>query len=819
VRRNSVRIAATLGHTSEVTRSTFRLGALVALVACTLASATAQQPAPNAPARSVVNNHRATLEQYCITCHNARLKTGGLAIDELDIANLNRNAEAWEKVVRRLRVNSMPPRGARRPDAAASNALIAWLEGELDRAGTSHPGRPTLRRLNRAEYANAIRDLFGLDVDVTALLPPDGAAFGFDNVADAQGSSPALLQAYLAAARRISAVAVGDSRIGVGSEIYTARQDLSQDVHLDGLPLGTVGGIRARHTFPLDGEYEFQVRLYRTNLSAMRGLEDPQEVELTLEGDRILSASVGGDADLIALQTNPTETSDNIEATRLRVRRFVKAGQRDVAAAFLEKTSPAFETHRLQRFIRDFANPFDAEGAPHVLSIGIQGPFNAKGAEIPPSPRIFTCTPANAAEEASCARRILSAIAGRAYRRPVSNGEIAELMSAYDQGRTDGSFQTGVQFGLRRILASPSFVFRAEAEPAAVATGGTYRITDIELASRLSFFLWSSIPDNELLQVAREGRLSQPAVLREQMRRLLADPRSFAFVSNFAGQWLHLRNLRGIVPNSDLFPDFDDNLRQAFQREAELFFESVLRENRSALDLMTADYTFVNERLARHYGIRDVFGSGFRRVQLREPARHGLLGKGAVLLATSHATTTSPVLRGKWVLDNIVGTPPPAPPADLDTGLKGDPPGSAPRTMREQMERHRTNPVCASCHQTMDPIGFALENFDVVGKWRTEDRAGLRLDTNDVLTDGTTITGTVSLRQALVKRPDVFVQTLTEKLLVYALGRGLTAEDMPTVRKIVREAGQQQYRFRAILQGIVESAPFQMRLKVVGSTQ
>ena len=697
-----------------------------------------------------------------------------------------------------------------------SNALIAWLESGLDRAGTDNPGRPTLRRLNRAEYANAIRDLLALDVDVTSLLPPDGAAFGFDNVADAQGSSPALLQAYLAAARKISAVAVGDSRIGIGSDTYTARQDLSQDVHLDGLPLGTVGGLRATHTFPLDGEYEFQVRLYRTNLSAMRGLEDPQEVELTVDGERILSASVGGDQDLIALQTNPTDTSDNIEATRLRVRRFVRAGQRDVAAAFIEKTSPAFETHRLQRFIRDFANPFDAEGAPHVLSIGIQGPFNAKGAETPPSPRIFTCTPANAAAEASCARRILSTLASRAYRRPLSSAETADLMSAYEQGRSNGSFETGVQFGLRRILASPSFVFRPEAEPAAIATGTAYRVTDLELASRLSFFLWSSIPDEELLRVAREGRLSQTATLRVEMRRMLADPRSSAFVNNFAGQWLHLRNLRSIIPNSDLFPDFDDNLRQAFRGEAEHFFESVLRENRSVLDLMTADYTFVNERLARHYGIGDVFGSGFRRVQLKDPARYGLLGKGAVLLATSHPTTTSPVLRGKWVLENIVGTPPPAPPADLDTALKADPPGSAPRTMRAQMERHRTNPLCASCHQTMDPIGFALENFDVVGKWRTEDRAGLSLDTADVLTDGTTISGVTSLRQALVRRPDVFVQTLTEKLLIYALGRGLTAQDMPVVRKIVRDAGQQQYRFTALLAGIVASAPFQMRLKVAG---
>jgi mono/diheme cytochrome c family protein len=794
--------------------------ALGAALVCSNSGASAQQPVRSTTTTVPgTATHQATLQQYCVTCHNARLKTGGLAIDQLDVANIRHDAETWEQVVRRLRVGAMPPRGARRPDAATSNALISWLEGELDKAGTNNPGRPTLRRLNRAEYANAIRDLLALDVDVTSLLPPDGSAFGFDNVADAQGSSPALLQAYLAAARRISAVAVGDSRIGVGSSTYTARQDLSQDVHLEGLPLGTVGGLKATHTFPLDAEYDFQVRLYRTNLSAMRGLEDPQEVELTVDGERILAASVGGVQDLIALQTNPTDTSDNIESTRLRIRRFVKAGQRDIAAAFLEKTSPTFETHRLQRFIRDFANPFDAEGAPHVLSISIQGPFNAKGAATPPSSRVFICKPAGAAEETACARRILSTLAGRAYRRQVARNEVADLMSSYEQGRSNGSFNTGVQFGLRRILASPSFVFRPEVEPAAVAQSAAYRISDTELASRLSFFLWSSIPDEQLLRVARAGRLSQPAGLREEMRRLLADSRSSAFVNNFAGQWLHLRNLRSIIPNSDLFPDFDDNLRQAFQREAELFFESVLRENRSVIDLMNADYTFVNERLARHYGINGVFGSEFRRVRITEPARYGLLGKGAVLLATSHPTTTSPVLRGKWVLENIVGTPPPAPPANLDTALKTDPPGSAPKTMRAQMEQHRTNPVCASCHQTMDPIGFALENFDVVGKWRTQDHAGLTLDTADVLSDGTSIKGVVSLREALVRRPDVFVQTFSEKLLIYALGRGLTAEDMPTVRKIVRDSGQQQYRFTALLQGIVESTPFQMRLKVASPTQ
>ncbi len=692
-------------------------------------------------------------------------------------------------------------------------------KSELDRTSRRSPGRPVLRRLNRAEYANAIRDLLGLDVDVAALLPPDVSAFGFDNVSDAQGSSPALLQAYLAAARKISAVAVGDPRIVTGSDTYTVRQDLSQDVHLEGLPLGTVGGMRAKHTFPVDGEYEFQVRLYRTNLSAIRGLEDPHDLELTLDEEPILRASIGGEKDLIGLQTNPTDTSDALEASRLRVRRVVKAGQRDVAAAFLDATPPLFETNRLQRFIRDFSNPFDAEGAPHVQSITIQGPFGAKTAGAPPSPRVFICRPARRgassdppAEEA-CARRILSALATQAYRRPISDAELADLLNYYSQARAGGSFEDGIQFGLRRILASPSFVFRPESEPASLAAGTAYRITDTELATRLSFFFWSSLPDEPLMRAARDGRLKSPDARAAQVTRMLADARSSAFVGNFAGQWLHLRNLKGKVPNSELFPDFDDNLRQAFQREAELFFESVIREDRSVLDLMNADYTFVNERLARHYGIPNVFGSDFRRVSLADESRRGILGKGAVLLVTSHPTTTSPVLRGKWVLENLVGVPPPPPPADLDTALKTDPPGSAPKTMREQMERHRTNPVCANCHQVMDPIGFALENFDLVGAWRTQDASGLPLNTADVLTDGTKIDGVVSLRQALVRRPDVFVQTLTEKLMVYALGRGLTYEDMPEVRKVVRQATQKGYRFSALIQGIVESVPFQMRVK------
>jgi len=777
--------------------------ALGVVIGCAIVGVVSAQSSPA--------QHKATIDQYCVTCHNQRLKTGGLSLDTLDITNVQASAETWENVGRKVRVGAMPPHAVFWRDQKTTESLITWLESELDRTSARSPGRPVLRRLNRAEYANAIRDLLGLEVDVAALLPPDVSAFGFDNVSDAQGSSPALLQAYLAAARKISASAVGDPRIATGSDTYSVRQDLSQDVHLEGQPLGTVGGMRARHTFPVEGEYEFQVRLYRTNLSAIRGLEDPHDLELTLDEEPILRASIGGEKDLIGLQTNPTDTSDALEASRLRVRRVVKAGQRDVAAAFLDATPPLFETNRLQRFIRDFSNPFDAEGAPHVQSITIQGPFGTKTVGAPPSPRVFICRAGRGLSEDACARRILSTLATKAYRRPISDAELTDLLHYYSQAKTGGSFADGIQFGLRRILASPSFVFRPEAEPTAIPAGTSYRITDTELATRLSFFFWSSLPDEALMRAAREGRLKNRDVLASQITRMLADGRSSAFVSNFAGQWLHLRNLKGKVPNSELFPDFDDNLRQAFQREAELFFESVLREDRSVLDLMNADYTFVNERLARHYGIPNVFGSDFRRVSLADDSRRGLLGKGAVLLVTSHPTTTSPVLRGKWVLENLVGAPPPPPPANLDTALKTDPPGSAPKTMREQMEHHRANPVCANCHQVMDPIGFALENFDLVGGWRTRDANGLPLNTADVLTDGTKIDGVASLRQALVRRPDVFVQTLAEKLMVYALGRGLSFEDMPEVRKVVRGAARKGYRFSALIQGIVESVPFTMR--------
>jgi hypothetical protein len=544
----------------------------------------------------------------------------------------------------------------------------------------------------------------------------------------------------------------------------------------------------------------------------MRGLQDPHQVEITLDGQRILLATIGGDDDLVKLQKNPTATSDEIEATRLHVRVPVKAGTRTVAAAFLEETPWTLETARLQPFVRDFNSPFAAEGAPHVQTLSVEGPYDVAPTNQAPSARLFVCRPGPTLPEAACGRRIITTIGRRAYRRPLTQAETDGLMDFYTTARKDASFNAGIEFALRRILASPSFVFRPENEPATSTAGKAYRVTDYELASRLSFFLWSSIPDDELLRVAGTGTLSKRDVLHAQVRRMLADPKSAALVTNFAGQWLQLRNLRGIVPNPETFPDFDDNLRQAFRTEAEMFFDSIVHEDRNVIDLMTADDTFVNERLAKHYGIPNVFGSYFRRVHVADDSRRGLLGKGAVLMVTSHATTTSPVLRGKWVLDNLLGAPPP-PPLPNVPALEEPKAGQAPKTMRAQMEQHRSNAVCAGCHKLMDPIGFSLENFDVDGSWRTANVGGIALDTADVLPDGTRIDGVAGLRAALLRRPDVFVQTLTAKLLLYALGRGLTADDMPAIRAIVRNARGENDRFSSIVMGIVDCVPFQMRMK------
>ena len=603
---------------------------------------------------------------------------------------------------------------------------------------------------------------------------------------------------------------MGDPHIEAGGVTYSVRQDLSQDTHIEGLPLGTTGGAVFRHVFPADGYYDFRIRLYRTNLDTTRGLEQPHRMELSIDGERVLLATIGGNQDLAALQKNTTDVSDAIEANRLRIRVFVKAGERDVAAAFVEEVPARFATRRLQSFVRDF-NTYDAEGSPHLKSLTIQGPFESKGATEPVG-RIFVCRPSNATDENACARRVLSTLAHRAWRRNLSPAEIDGIMSFYQIGRKTANFDSGIEFALRRILASPSFIYRAEVEPETLKPGETYRIGDFELASRLSFFLWSSIPDDTLLDLAAQNKLHQPEILAREVRRMIADPRAGALVTNFAGQWLELRNLQGIVPDPEKFPDFDDNLRRAFRQEAELFFESIVKDDRPVPELLTADYTFVNERLARHYGIPGVFGSDFRRVQVADENRRGLLGKGAILMVTSHANSTSPVLRGKWVLENILGSPVPPPPPDVPA-LKETEPGAVPRTMREQMEQHRANPVCAGCHKVTDPIGFALENFNEIGGWRTASEGGEPLNTAVVLADGTKVDGARDLRRDLTKNPDAFVQTFTEKLLIYALGRGVTWQDMPAIRHILSETQPQDYRFSALVLGIVNSVPFDMRMK------
>jgi hypothetical protein len=773
----------------------------------------------SAPAESL----RTTLDQYCVACHNRRLRAADLALDEVDVTRIGESGDIWERIVRKLQTRAMPPPGARRPDEAAYLTLIASLTSELDRAASLNPspGRPMLRRMNRAEYANTVRDLLALEIDPAVLLPPDDSAYGFDTIADVLGVSPTLQERYLSAAAKVSAAAVGDASRGPVSESYRVRQDLSQNQHLEGLPLGTVGGMMVRHHFPVDGEYRFQIRLQQTNFGNLRGLDYPHQVETAIDGQRVHIASIGGNADLAMMFDEPQNAGDRIEA-RLASRVRVQAGPRSVAVAFI-RNLPIGDTRRLQQFLRSSVDTLDWTGLPHIQSLTITGPFDPTGpGDTPSRRRIFICHPSgsNAAGQAptagsaeaelACARRILQTLARRAYRQPVDDIDIDPLLAFYRAGRAEGSFDTGIERALHAILASPRFLFRTEQDPAGARPGDPFQITDLELASRLSFFLWSSIPDDALLQAAESGALYRRDVLERQVRRMLADAKSEALVANFAGQWLQLRNVKSILPNSDEFPDFDDSLRQSLRRETELLFESVVHEDRSVIDLLTADYTFLNERLARHYGVPHVYGSRFRRVTVTDAARRGLLGHGSILALTSHAERTSPVLRGKWVLENILGTPPPPPPADVPP-LNENETGQKPRTMRELMSQHRANPVCAACHRLMDPIGFALENFDAVGAWRTSE-AGGPIDASAELPDGTKIDGVAALRDAIVRRPDVFTTTVTEKLLTYGIGRGLTYRDMPVVRGIVREAAAHEYRFSSIVLGIVRSRPFQMKM-------
>jgi hypothetical protein len=765
--------------------------------------------------------YRPIVSQYCGSCHNDRVRTAGLSFDKMDFTNVASGAEVWEKAVRKLRVGMMPPQGATRPDDATRQGLISWLTTELDRTAMANPnpGRPLLHRLNRVEYGNAVRDLLGLEIDPAALLPPDDAAYGFDNVGDVLGVSPVLLERYMGAAGSVSALAVGDPDIAPAGQTFRIRQDASQDVHLEGMPIGTVGGIVAKVTLPLDGEYVFTVRLFRTNLGVMRGLEYEHEVEYTVDGRRVHLFKMGGEADFKANLVNMTKLGDEIDE-RGRIRLNLKAGPHIITAAFLERTA-AYNPTRLQPFIRSSTDTRDTSGLPHFEMFTVTGPFNPTGpGDTPSRHKIFICRPASGADEEPCARKIISTLARRAYRGDLTDTDLQRLMSFYKAARRTGTYEKGIQVSLQRILASPKFVFHIESEPGKVAPGDVYRISDLELASRLSFFLWSSIPDDQLLDEAAKGRLHTPAVLEQQVHRMLADPKSESLTTNFAAQWLYLRNLKNMQPLSEEFPDFDDNLRQALEQETSLFFRSIVGEDRNVLDLMKANYTFVNERLARHYNIPNVYGSQFRRVTLTDESRYGLLGKGAVLMVTSHTDRTSPVVRGKWILDNLLGAPPPAPPANVPPLNENPQREGKTLTMRERMEEHRANPVCANCHKLMDPIGLSLENFDAVGAWRSRDgdtvRAmGTPIDASGQLLDGTKVDGVVTLRKALLRQPELFVGTLTEKLMIFALGRGLGYYDMPSVRAIVRESARQDYRFSSLIMGIVRSTPFQKRIAVV----
>jgi mono/diheme cytochrome c family protein len=782
---------------------------LFVVLACCLIlpSAGSQQQTPVAATAAVP--HRALLDQYCVTCHNDRAKTAGLALDKMDLTRVGEDSETWEKVIRKLRGGMMPPTGRPRPGSEDLDKFISWLETSLDRAGGAkpNPGRASIHRLNRTEYGNAIRDLLALDLDVNELLPADDESNGFDNIADVLKLSPSLLEQYLAASRKISSLAVGNPSLPAVTQRLAMPPDISQEDHIEGLPLGTRGGMLVRHQFPLDGEYDFRVFLLRNIVGYMKGLEWPHQLEITIDGERVFLAGVGGEEDNRMSDANFAAAADAIDA-RLKTRVPVKAGPHDVSVAFIRKNSAEYD-EPLEAHTRDH-DLQNMNGVPLIEHMDISGPYGVIGSgDTPSRRRIFVCRPVNASDETGCARRIVSTLARRAYRQPASDADVDLLMNFYQSGRKNATFDAGIENALAFLLTAPKFLFRTESVPANVAPGSAYRVSDLELASRLSFFLWSSIPDDELLNVAGQGKLKDPEILEQQVKRMLTDPKSAALVRNFAGQWLYLRNLPSSKPDGHEFPNFDDNLRQSFRRETELFFESIMRENRSVLDLLNANYTFVNERLARHYGIKNVYGTRFRRVTLSDQTRMGLLGQGSILTVTSYPNRTSPVLRGKWILENILGTPPPPPPPNVPP-LKENDETSKPRSVRELLEEHRKSPACAGCHAVMDPLGFSLENFDGIGEWRGKDHSG-PIDASGQLADGTKVEGPVTLRQALLKRPEQFVGTVTEKLLTYSLGRGLEAYDMPVVRGIVRDAARNEYRFSSLITSIVKSIPFQMR--------
>ena len=746
-----------------------------------------------------VSSPRALLDRYCVGCHNKGLQTAGLELDSIDIAEVGDNAEVWEKVVEKLRTRAMPPSGSARPDEASYEAFGSWLEAALDAEAETdpNPGRPAIHRLNRTEYANAIRDLLALEIDSRSLLPADDLGYGFDNIADTLSFSPLLLERYLSAAKKISRLAIGDPSIAPALETYQVSPLLVQDGRMsEELPFGSGGGLAIRHHFPLDGEYVLEIGLQR------RRVRQPRQLDVRLDGKRIkLIKLEGGD--------RSSEYGKPVEGNP-QIRFSARAGTRVVGVSFLQTASVPEGVRPARVPVGSLRGGSTDWG---VSSVQIGGPYHARGpGETPSRQRIFVCRPASGQEpaEEECAQQILSSLARRAYRRPVTSDDVLTLLRFYRAGRSRGDFETGIQSAVERILVDPEFLFRIEHEPATAGPSAAFQLSDVELASRLSFFLWSSIPDDELLEVAVDGKLKNPAVLEDQVRRMLADARSNSLVRNFAAQWLHLRNLRAVTPDVNRYPEWDDNLREALQRETELFVGSQLRQDRSMVDLLASNYTFVDERLARHYGIPNVYGSRFRQVSFSDGRRGGLVGQGSILTVTSYANRTSPVLRGKWLLENILGTPVPPPPAAVPELSESGQAGK-PASLRERMEQHTKNPACASCHSRMDPLGFALENFDAIGRWRTLDEDGTAIVASASLPDGTTFQGPVELRELLLNRRQEFVKTVIRKLLTYAVGRGIEYYDLPAVRTIMREAAPSDYRWSSIILGIAKSPPFQMK--------
>jgi Protein of unknown function (DUF1592)/Protein of unknown function (DUF1588)/Protein of unknown function (DUF1587)/Protein of unknown function (DUF1585)/Protein of unknown function (DUF1595)/Planctomycete cytochrome C len=766
---------------------------------------------------------RAVIEKYCVTCHNERLKTAGLMLDKADVDHVGSNPEIWEKVVRKLRAREMPPAGSSRPDAETYTAMSALLEKMLDDAASAspNPGRVAVHRLNRSEYANAIRDLLGLQVDGKALLAADEAdQEGFDNVASVLSVSPVLLEGYLSAARTISRLAVTDPAINPVADVFKIPTALVQDERTsEDLPFGSHGGTAIRYHFPLDGEYQIKVLLRRQLYLYIIGMGEPHQIDIRLDGVLIKRFEVGGKAKGM---TMPESFAGNTQGdpgfeeymhtadAGLEVRLPVKAGTHNVGVSFVRRFWEPEGVQQPQQ--RGFARTTNElyHGYPAIDTVTIAGPYQKSTISIdsPSRRRIYVCRSKDATSENSCARKILSTLAVRAYRRPLTEQDVQTLMDFYKDGRANATFDAGIQRGLERVLTSPSFLFRIEREPTNAVPGSVYRLSDLDLASRLSFFLWSSIPDDELLNTAIAGKLNQPTVLEQQVRRMLADPRSSALVKNFVDQWLQMSKLTGLVPDVDAFPDFDENLREAMHQETAEFVASQLREDHSALDLLTANYSYLNERLARHYGIPNIYGNQFRKVTFGDGLRGGLLGQASVLTVTSYPNRTSVVLRGKWLLANMLGAPPPPPPVDVPS-LKDAGQDGQPRSLRDRMEQHRKSPACAGCHQRMDPLGFALENFDALGKWRTV-ADGEKVNASASLPDGTTFEGIAGLRNLLMQHKDDYIRTLTEKLLAYSIGRGIEYYDLPAIRKIARDSAPADYRWSSLVMGIVRSKPFSM---------